>query len=54
MTPIHHHFQKGGISGIKALINKPYNAIPESKLTVRFWIIGIILAAITIITLKIR
>ena len=54
MTPIHHHFQKGGISGIKALINKPYNAIPESKLTVRFWVIGIILAAITIITLKIR
>ena len=54
MTPIHHHFQKGGASGIKALINKPYNAIPESKLTVRFWIIGIILAAITIITLKIR
>ena len=54
MTPLHHHFQKGGNSGIKALINKPMNAVPESKLTVRFWIIGIILAALTIITLKIR
>lgn len=54
MTPLHHHFQKGGNSGIKALINKPMNAVPEAKLTVRFWIIGIILAALTIITLKVR
>jgi len=36
MTPLHHHYQKAGNSGI------------------RFWIVGIILAAITIITLKIR
>lgn len=54
MSPIHHHFQKGGASGIKALITKPMRPIHESKLTVRFWLIGIILAAITIITLKVR
>ncbi len=54
MSPIHHHFQKGGRSGVKALINKPFSAVNESKITVRFWLIGIILAAITIITLKVR
>lgn len=54
MSPIHHHFQKGGKSGIKALITKPMNPVHESKLTVRFWLIGIVLAAITIITLKVR
>jgi len=54
MAPLHHHFQKGGKSGIVALINKPMNPVHESKLVVRFWIIGIILAAVTIITLKIR
>lgn len=54
MSPIHHHFQVGGKSGIKALINKPFNPVHESKLVVRFWLIGIILAAITIITLKVR
>lgn len=51
MTPIHHHFQK---EGIDALIKKPVRAIPEAKLTVRFWIISILLAVITILTLKIR
>lgn len=54
MTPLHHHFQVGGKSGIKAIINKPMNPVHESKLVVRFWLIGLILAAITIITLKIR
>lgn len=54
MTPLHHHFQKGGKSGIQAIISKPFNPVPEAKLVVRFWLIGIILAAITIITLKIR
>lgn len=54
MTPLHHHFQKAGNLGIKVLINKPFNAVPESKIVVRFWIIGIILAAITLITLKMR
>ena len=40
MSPLHHHFQKKGIH--------------ESKIVVRFWIIGIMLAVITIITLKVR
>lgn len=40
MSPLHHHFQKKGIH--------------ESKIVVRFWIIGILLAILSIITLKIR
>ena len=40
MAPLHHHFQKKGIH--------------ESKIVTRFWIIGIILAVLTIVTLKIR
>jgi hypothetical protein len=40
MSPIHHHFQKQGI--------------PEAKIVTRFWIIGIILAVLTIVTLKVR
>jgi phospho-N-acetylmuramoyl-pentapeptide-transferase len=54
MSPLHHHFQKPGNSGIQARIQFPIQALPESKIVVRFWIVGIILAAITIITLKIR
>lgn len=54
MTPLHHHFQKQGNAGIDALFQKPLQAMPESKIVIRFWIVGIILAAITIITLKIR
>lgn len=54
MTPLHHHFQKPGNSGIQAIIQKPYNIVPESKIVVRFWLIGIILAAIALITLKVR
>ena len=54
MTPLHHHFQKAGNSGIDAVIQRPYQPIPESKIVVRFWIIGIILAALTFVTLKIR
>ncbi len=54
MAPLHHHFQVGGKSGIKAIINKPMNPVHESKLVVRFWLIGLILAALTIITLKVR
>ena len=33
---------------------KPSNVYHESKITIRFWIVTILLAAITIITLKIR
>ena len=40
MSPIHHHFQKKGI--------------PEAKIVTRFWIVGIILAVLTMVTLKIR
>ncbi|MDF9829255.1 phospho-N-acetylmuramoyl-pentapeptide-transferase [Parabacteroides sp. PF5-6] len=54
MTPLHHHFQKAGNAGIEALIQKPFNVVPESKIVVRFWLIGIILAVITIVTLKMR
>lgn len=54
MTPLHHHFQKAGNAGIVARIQKPINPIPESKIVVRFWLIGIILAVITLVTLKMR
>ncbi len=40
MSPLHHHYQKRGLH--------------EAKIVVRFWIVGIILAVITIITLKVR
>jgi len=40
MSPLHHHFQKQGMH--------------ESKIVSRFWIVGIMLAVLTIITLKIR
>lgn len=51
MTPLHHHFQK---EGIPALITSPAKALPEAKIVTRFWIIGIILAVLTIALLKIR
>ena len=54
MTPLHHHFQKPGNAGIDAVFQKPLNIIPESKIVVRFWLIGIILAVLTIATLKMR
>ncbi|WP_418982362.1 phospho-N-acetylmuramoyl-pentapeptide-transferase [Alistipes sp.] len=40
MSPIHHHFQKKGMF--------------ETKIVTRFWIISLLLAAITLVTLKIR
>ncbi|MBN2636576.1 MAG: phospho-N-acetylmuramoyl-pentapeptide-transferase [Prolixibacteraceae bacterium] len=40
MSPIHHHYQKRGI--------------PEAKIVTRFWIVGIMLAVLTIATLKMR
>ncbi len=54
MTPLHHHFQKAGNSGIQAIIQRPFKPLPESKIVTRFWVIGMILAALTIITLKMR
>ena len=40
MSPLHHHYQKSGYH--------------ESKIVTRFWIVGIMLAVITIVTLKLR
>jgi len=40
MSPLHHHFQKLGMH--------------EAKIVTRFWIIGVMLAVITVITLKVR
>lgn len=54
MSPLHHHFQKAGNSGIDAIFQYPLKPLPESKITVRFWLVGIMLAVLTIITLKIR
>lgn len=54
MSPLHHHFQKPGDGTWPALIQWPRSPIPEAKIVTRFWIIGIILAVITFVTLKIR
>lgn len=54
MTPLHHHFQKDADPAAKVLWNKPVCGIPESKIVTRFWIIGILLAVLTFVTLKIR
>ena len=51
MTPLHHHYQK---ENPDALIQSPHNIHPENKIVVRFWIVSIMLAVLTIITLKIR
>jgi phospho-N-acetylmuramoyl-pentapeptide-transferase len=51
MAPLHHHYQK---EGIPALIKRPHKALPEAKIVTRFWIIGMILAVVTIALLKIR
>lgn len=40
MAPLHHHYQKKGI--------------PETKIVVRMWVVQILLAALTLVTLKIR
>jgi phospho-N-acetylmuramoyl-pentapeptide-transferase len=40
MAPLHHHYQKKGY--------------PESKIVVRFWIVGIMLAVLSVVTLKVR
>jgi len=40
MAPLHHHYQKLGMH--------------ESKIVTRFWIVGIFLAVITVVTLKLR
>ncbi len=54
MTPLHHHFQKAGDPSVKCLINWPTQPLHESKITVRFWILGLLLATLTFVTLKLR
>lgn len=54
MTPLHHHFQKAGDGSVKCLVNFPKMPVPESKIVTRFWIVGLLLAALTFVTLKIR
>ena len=51
MAPLHHHYQK---EGIPAMIQSPQKALPEAKIVSRFWIVGIILAVITVALLKVR
>ncbi len=56
-TPIHDNFRTQDSqldSDCKYLLRKPKGVSHESKITIRFWIVTIILAALTIITLKIR
>lgn len=56
-TPIHDHFRTSMDiiePGCKVLVKHPNKLQHEAKITVRFWIVTILLAAITIITLKIR
>jgi hypothetical protein len=56
-TPIHDHFRTSMSliePGCTVKFTKPDQLFHESKITVRFWIVTIVLAAITIITLKIR
>ncbi len=54
MTPLHHHYQKDAVKEGFVLFNTPKHGIPEPKIVTRFWIIGILLATITFVTLKIR
>ena len=56
-TPIHDNFRTQDEQldpDCRYVLKKPKGAVHESKITIRFWIITIILAALTIITLKIR
>lgn len=56
-SPIHDHFRTTLAQldpNCTYLITRPHSVFHESKITVRFWIVTIVLAAITIITLKIR
>ena len=54
MTPLHHHFQDKKAPEGPVLFPKPVPAQHEAKITIRFWIVGIILAVSTLALLKIR
>lgn len=56
-TPIHDNFRTQDSqldADCRYVIKGPHTVVHESKITLRFWIVTIILAALTIITLKIR
>ncbi len=53
-APFHDHYRHPMEDGVKYLIKRPHGLLFESMITTRFWIVTILLAAITIITLKIR
>lgn len=53
-APFHDHYRHKMEPGVKYLIKGPKGLLFESMITTRFWIVTILLAAITIITLKIR
>lgn len=54
MTPLHHHFQKPGDGSIDAIIQRPFAPLAEPKIVTRFWLVGVILAVLTLATLKMR
>ena len=53
MTPLHHHFQVPG-GKVDAVLQHPKQAIPESKIAMRFFLVAVLLAVLTFVTLKIR
>ena len=54
MAPLHHHYQDKKAPDGPVLFPKPVPPQHEAKITVRFWIVGIILAVSTLALLKIR
>ena len=54
MTPLHHHYQDKKAPEGPVIFAKPVPPQHEAKITVRFWIVGIILAVSTLALLKIR
>ncbi len=54
MTPLHHHYQDKKAPDGPVIFPKPVPPQHEAKITVRFWIVGIILAVSTLALLKIR
>ena len=54
MTPLHHHYQDKKAPDGPVLFPKPVPAQHEAKITVRFWIVQILLAVSTLALLKIR
>ena len=54
MTPLHHHYQDKKAPEGPVIFPKPVPAQHEAKITVRFWIVGIILAVSTLALLKLR